>query len=164
MDQKNNLVTTQDENQDFKVITKRADGSKKVVTKNTLPTRTQQHHKDLTDPNALIRKYGHKHLRMPDPSFYRDFSQIPDLITAQNTLVQAEASWQKIPSHIRNRFDNDAHKLIDFLNSTDQNDIDESIKLGLRNPKPEPVEDPQLTAMKEIAANTRKPKKQNSDD
>lgn len=148
-----------------KKIYLRPNGTKRVQTINSEPSKTQAHHQDLTNPNAIVRKYGYRRLQMPPPDAFRDLSELPDLLEAQRTIVKANESFNSLPSQVRTKFHNDPNELINFLNSTDERDIEDSIKLGLRNPKPEPPpEDPQLTAMKEIAANTRKPKQKNSDD
>lgn len=154
---------TKQEHQEFRVITKRKDGRIRVQTFNTLPSRTQQHHADETNPNKLVKKYGAQAFSTPDPSFYKDLSELPSLQEALHTIQTAQNSFAALPSKTRNRLNNDPNELINLLNSTDQKDIETTIELGLRNPKPLPTpEDPQLTAMKEIANNTRKPKK--SDD
>ena len=55
----------------------------------------------------------------------------------QNKIVDAQTSFDNMPSHIRNKFENDPQKLIDFL-STEKN-LEEAQALGLVN-KPE-IED-----------------------
>lgn len=100
---------------------------------------------------------------MPPPEAYQDLSNLPSLQEALHTITTANNSFMSLPSNVRTKLNNDPNELINLLNSTDPHDIEETIRLGLRNPKPlPPSEDPQLTAIKEIATNTRKPKK--SDD
>lgn len=145
---------------DNKVITIRPNGTRRVVTINDEPSRTQQHHRDHTNPNALLRKFGIGAFQTPPPEMYQDLTNLPDLHTAMETIRTAQDSFNALPSAVRTKLKNDPNELINFLNSTDERDIEESIKLGLRNPKPvAPPEDPQLTALKEISSHL-KPKKQ----
>jgi len=148
----------------FKVITKRPDGTKRVQTINTLPSRTNTSHAIGTNPNEIVRKYGYANLPSPEGG-YADFSQLPDLMEARKTILQAEKSFMELPSNVRTKFKNDPNELINFLNSSDEHDIQESIKLGLRNaPAKEPLPDPTIAALKEIAANTKPQKRKQSDD
>lgn len=149
---------------DDKIIIKRANGTKRVQTINNLPTRTQKHHKDMTDATAIVRKYGYKNLPMPQ-QIYQDFSNLPSYQEALHTVINAEKSFQQLPSNVRTRFQNDPNELINFLNSREEHDIQESIRLGLRNkPTPPPAEDPQLTALKNIESHLKPKKSKSSDD
>lgn len=152
------------EQQEFKVITKRPNGSRKVTTVNSLPSRTIKSQAIGTNPNEIVRRYGYQHLPQPQGG-YTDLTNLPDLMEARKAILQAEKSFSELPSNIRTKFKNDPNELINFLNSTDEHDIQESIKLGLRNPKPaEPLPDPTIAALKEIAANTKPRKTKQADD
>lgn len=139
-----------------KKIEKRKDGSVRVTTINVEPSRTKQEFAEQANANWLMKRFGYNQL--PDPGQnYHDLTQLPDLHEALETVRRATESFSTLPSTVRLRFQNDPNELINFLHNDDNRD--EAIKLGLINPKPVPAEDPQLTALKEIATNTKSKKK-----
>jgi len=97
------------------------------------PTRAQQHHKDECDINVILERFG-KTGQVPVNAIsgtYGDFSGVHDYHTALNAIIAAESEFAALPAQIRNRFDNEPNKLIDFMNN-DQNKA-EAEKLGLIN-------------------------------
>lgn len=80
------------EQKDYKVITKRPDGSRRVQTINKLPSRTLQSAAIGTNPNDIVRRYGYRNLPQPQQVF-QDFSQLPDLMEARNVILKAEKSF-----------------------------------------------------------------------
>jgi len=115
------------------------------------PTRAQQHHKDECDINIILERFG-KTGQVPVNTIsgtYGDFSGVHDYHTAMNALIAAESEFAALPAQIRNRFDNEPAKLIEFMN--DQNNIAEAEKLGLinisstANQQPAPAAEKQVT-------------------
>lgn len=95
------------------------------------PTLTQQHFKDECDINILYARYLETN-EMPqvlDGLSYGNFEGIFDFQTAMNSVRQAQGMFDQLPARIKNRFDNDPGKLLNFLN--DQDNRDEAIFLGL---------------------------------
>lgn len=131
-------------------IEKRKDGTVRVTTINVEPSRTKQEFKKEVDANNLMKKYNYNSLP-PITDGYNDLTNLPDLHEALETVRKANNSFQTLNAELRLRFKNDPNELIDFLN--DPKNLEESIKLGLRSEKAK--EDPQLTALKEIASNTK---------
>jgi phage internal scaffolding protein len=97
------------------------------------PTRAQQHHKDECDINVILERFG-KTGQVPVNKIsgtYGDFSGVHDYHTALNAIIASESEFAALPAHIRNRFDNEPSKLIDFMN--DESNKAEAEKLGLIN-------------------------------
>lgn len=98
------------------------------------PSLTQQQYKEECDLVKQINRlavYG-------DPSglvqnnkkpMYGDFSEIPDFITAHNTIIEANRMFMDLPSKVRKEFDNDPAKLIEFV--SDSKNYDKAVELGL---------------------------------
>jgi phage internal scaffolding protein len=111
-------------------------------------TLTQQHFKDETDINNILRQFNITGLLPESPLSprYGDFTGISDYQTALNQVIAAEDEFMALPAQIRSRFDNDPAKLIEFIGNSDNKD--EAIKLGLVNSVelPQVVEVPQEKA------------------
>jgi len=96
-------------------------------------TRTQQHFKDETDINNILRQFnitGQLPTKAISPR-YGDFTGIGDYHTALNQVIAAESEFMTLPAQLRARFDNDPQTLIEFLNNPEN--LDEAQKLGLVN-------------------------------
>lgn len=76
---------------------------------------------------------------------YGDFTGAMDYQNSLNQVIQAEAAFMDLPAKVRARFGNDPAQLIGFLESQDPADLEESVKLGLRN-APEPPLSPEKKA------------------
>lgn len=97
------------------------------------PSLTEQQFKDECDINSIIARYKVTGL-LGDPMdnrepVYADCSSIPDLLTAQNFIIQANCEFMALPSSIRKRFDNSPVSMLQFLQ--DPNNREEAIQLGL---------------------------------
>ena len=95
------------------------------------PSLTQQHFKDETDINNILRQFNVTGM-LPEASLsprYGDFTGIGDYHSALNAVIAAEDEFMALPAHIRARFENDPAQLIDFLG--DENNRSEAEKLGL---------------------------------
>jgi len=94
-------------------------------------SRTQQHFKDETDINNILRQFNVTGL-LPQKAItpqYGDFSGIHDYHGALNQVIAAENEFMTLPAQLRARFDNDPQALIEFLDNPEN--INEAIKLGL---------------------------------
>ena len=92
---------------------------------------TQQHFKDETDINNILRQFNITGL-LPDQPLsprYGDFTGIGDYHGALNAVIAAEDQFMALPATLRARFENDPAQLIDFL--ADENNRSEAEKLGL---------------------------------
>jgi phage internal scaffolding protein len=110
-------------------------------------TRTQQHFKDETDINNILRQFnitGQLPTKAITPR-YGDFTGIYDYHSALNSVIAAEGEFMTLPAQLRARFDNDPQKLVEFLNNPENKE--EAIKLGLLN-KPEASAQPESTSVK----------------
>lgn len=99
-------------------------------------TRTQQHFKDETDINNILRMFnitGQLPKKALTPQ-YGDFTGIHNYHGALNAVIAAEDEFMTLPATLRARFDNDPAALIQFLDNPENKN--EAIKLGLVN-KPE---------------------------
>jgi len=95
------------------------------------PSLTQQHFKDETDINNILRQFNITGLLPEQPLSprYGDFTGIGDYHGALNAVIAAEDQFMALPANLRARFENDPAQLIDFL--SDENNRSEAEKLGL---------------------------------
>ncbi|QXP07852.1 MAG: internal scaffolding protein [Arizlama microvirus] len=94
-------------------------------------TRTQQHFKDETDINNILRQFnitGQLPTKTMSPR-YGDFTGISDYHSALNQVIAAEDEFMSLPAQLRGRFNNDPQELIEFLNNSENKD--EAQRLGL---------------------------------
>lgn len=131
------------------------------------PSMTDQQFADECDINKIVNKYlktGDDSLLQKFRGQYADLTEIPDLQTAIETVNLANEAFESLPAKLRERFNNSPEQMIQFLHSEKPHDLEESIQLGLRNPKPPPQIDPQIEILKQINENTKKPKPKNTED
>lgn len=77
-------------------------------------------------------------LGITDPSYYGDFTNVPDLRAALDEANNIEDRFLTLPAKIRDRFQNSPWKLAGFLQ--DPKNAEEAIFLGLLKRKaPEPI-------------------------
>lgn len=103
--------------------------------------RTKQQFKDETDINKILARYEKTgqltHISTVMPQ-YGDFTMVTDYQTAVHQVQEAQDAFMSIPAKIRSQFDNDPHKLIEFLDdpNNDQAAIDLGLKEGVKTPDP----------------------------
>jgi phage internal scaffolding protein len=99
------------------------------------PSLTQQHFKDETDINNILRQFNITGLLPESPlsARYGDFTGIVDYQSALNAVIAAESEFEALPAELRARFQNDPANLLNFLE--DENNRPEAEKLGLVVPK-----------------------------
>jgi len=124
-----------DENQ---ITERRPNGTLRVRTLNTEPTKTQQQFADECDINNIMRKYsstGEFTVLTKKGGVYGDFSEIQDFQGMLDTVRYAQEAFASLPATVRLRFQNDPGQLLAFVQ--DPKNYDEGVKLGLVEPKTE---------------------------
>lgn len=114
-------------------ITVNENGTLKIALKCPEATLTQQQYKDDQDINNIMKKYrltGIANLMKQDPMF-DDVSNF-DYQEAMYKIAEANSNFEQLDVKIKDKFNNDPAKLIEFLN--DSKNKEEAIKLGLVKP------------------------------
>lgn len=97
------------------------------------PSLTQQQFAEDADLNVLARRFGIRDadppVPAPDPSYYGDVSEAPDLRTVLENVKAAQERFMALPAQLRARFHNDPAVLHDFV-SREENRA-EAVALGL---------------------------------
>lgn len=118
--------------------TERENGTRRVQMNTGSKSRVEQSHKKECNINTIVAK-AHKTGLFPqrlDVPKYGDFTTAVDFHQAKNSIHQANDDFMSLPSEIRNRFENDPGKLLDFINDPDNSK--EAVKLGLLQGPAEP--------------------------
>lgn len=98
------------------------------------PSLTQQHFKDDCDINKVIERFTRTGLLPQYPGEdmqYGDYTSSVDYHEAMTIVAQAKQQFEALPSSVRDKFDNDPAKMLDFVSKKEN--IEESVKLGLLN-------------------------------
>lgn len=135
----------------MKVIIIKPNGTRRVSTRNTEPSKTDQQFAKECDVNQIMAnaKKGmiSNHVRN-SPGVYADVSEIPDLLECMEIMTTAQRDFDQLPAKTRERFGNSPVQLVDFLN--DSANDDEAVKMGFKTrPKPSPL-DEAITDQKEL--------------
>lgn len=145
-----------------KNIIVRPNGSRRVFTHfdhEKEPSLAQQQFKDECDVNHIMNQYKKTgeitHLNSKT-GVYADFTEIGEYQHMLNTINEADRAFEELPSKLRARFENDPQKLIEYLQ--DPENVEESIKLGLRVKQEPPPKDPMLEQLEQINQNLSQPK------
>lgn len=104
-------------------------------TVNTEDSMTQESSNDDTDINVIMKRYGQTG-QVPgvlQEGIYGDFTQVQDYRTALELVRQADTAFAEVPAEVRNEFDNDPQRFIDFAN--DEKNIEQMRKWGLAKPE-----------------------------
>lgn len=98
---------------------------------------TKQADKDACDINLIVKKFQSTGL-LPNTAsgepFYADLSNSLDYQSALNTVINAQNTFQQLPSQIRNQFQNDPYQFLAFCENPD-NQV-KLVEMGLANPIP----------------------------
>lgn len=107
------------------------DRKKVSIDYSSTPSRTKSEFKDECDINNVVaRALRTGTLPVVDrEALYADFTQVSDYATASNVLAQATQAFEQLPSSIKEQFENDVTKLLNFVD--DPANEAEAIKLGL---------------------------------
>ena len=129
---KKEITVNADKKLNGKVITKRADGSIRVATYNSEPSKTDQQFKDDVNVNNVIAKY----MRTRDARVlgsrvgqYADLTKLTDLSGAMNQVLMARDAFESLPSKLRQRFGHDPLAFVEYMQ--DPSNHKEAIELGL---------------------------------
>lgn len=120
-----------------------AKNTRRVVTINEEPTRTQQQFKDDVNVNNIMKRYkktgqiSHVSGRQGQ---YLNLSSAPDYFEAMQKIATANTAFLSLPSEVRRRFGNDPALLLEFIH--DPKNYDEGVKLGLFEQKKGPFQTP----------------------
>ncbi|WNK13970.1 MAG: internal scaffolding protein [Microvirus sp.] len=93
---------------------------------------TVQADRDDADINIIISRYQKSGVLPPisrGEPFYGDVSEFSGLADAMIKIKEADELFMTYPAEVRERFDNDKVKFVDFLDNPDNRD--EAIELGL---------------------------------
>lgn len=125
-----------------------ADGSEDELTRSTatvndLPSLAIQSERDSADINVLVKRFGITgEIPVSQRSmFYGDFSEVTDFQSALNQLRAAQEGFMELPASLRERFNNDPGRLVEFVQ--DKSNREEAVKLGIMKappPAPKPAE------------------------
>ena len=105
---------------------------KRVISDYSLePSLTKSEFKDECDINNVVARALRTGVLpgIDRQALYGDFSQVTDYATAQVKIAEAKQSFEQLPSDIKEQFDNDVTKLLDWIDNPDNEE--EAIKLGL---------------------------------
>lgn len=97
---------------------------------------TNQADMDAADINKIMARYEKTGVLI-DPlgverkPMYGDFTEIKTYHETLSAVRRAETAFGKLSAKVRNRFDNDPQKLIDFLEDPENNR--EAVELGLKD-------------------------------
>jgi len=88
------------------------------------------------DLNVMFKRFE-KTGQLPDliakNGRYGDFSEVPDYQEAVSIVRLAEEQFMALDAHLRNRFENNPAKFLEF--ATDPKNLDEIEKMGLLKPE-----------------------------
>lgn len=105
------------------------------------PSKTQQCFADECDINEIVKRpnLGINPFSQPTTTFsFGDFIDVKDFQMSQNIMAKAVSDFERLPSKIRDRFQNDIHKFYEFV--SDSKNVEEGIKLGIYEKISTPVE------------------------
>ena len=97
--------------------------------------RTQSKFYRETEINSILGRYAKTGILGKGPGLgstppqFGDFTNGSDYHDSQNKIQSAQQAFQGLPSHLRNHFDNDPGKLLEFIG--DPENRDEAVSLGL---------------------------------
>lgn len=124
-------------------ISARKNGSRRVQTETPGESRTQQHLHEQTKMSSILARYDRtgqfNHVNV-SPGMYGDFTQYQDLRSNIEKVRSAQAQFDQIPAQIRNKFDNDPTRLVEYLSNP--SNLDEAESLGFLVRRQEPKKSP----------------------
>ena len=97
----------------------------------TEPSLTEQSFKFESDINNICE--GKAFSSLPtnkNQPLFDDFTNLGNYQESLDTVARAKSLFEELPSSLRNRFENNPQKLIDFVSDPEKN-YDEGVKLGI---------------------------------
>lgn len=105
------------------------------------PSRTKLEFAEEADINRLMARYEQTGQLPTDlVGDYGDFSQAPDFQEAQEIIARAKSQFAGLPGRVRDRFDNDPAKFLEFVHTPGHEA--ELVDLGLITAKTPPIMPP----------------------
>lgn len=89
-------------------------------------TLVQQHFADEVDVNTIVRRFGITRampLGKSGEGLYGDFTEITDYESALERVKKVEEGFMKLPPDVRERFENNPGKLIEFAHTLVEDDF-----------------------------------------
>ena len=121
-----------------KIIFRTAYGEKLKVQLTTIDARTEQSHKEECDINTILKKHNRTgqldHVRSNE-GIYDDFTE-HDYQNSMNIIATANSMFEELPSQMRNKFENDPSKFLNFVHNEKNNE--EMYEMGIKT-RPEPI-------------------------
>ena len=116
--------------------------------------RTQQQFKTECDINEIVRRFGLGYeipegVKIPQ---YGDFTGLNSFHEALNAIADARENFELLPAHLRDRFQNDPGRFVDF--ATDEKNRAELRALGLLKEPPERTREDQAIPLPVPPAST----------
>lgn len=106
------------------------------ITGEKLPCRTKQADKEGCDIHVILRRIEQGGM-LPDmirrEPRYGDFSNVKDYRESMETVLRAQEQFEALPFAVRDRFEHDPERMLEFV--SDPANKDELVKLGLALPK-----------------------------
>lgn len=140
----------------MKVIEIRKNGTKRVYTRNTAPSKTDPSWAKEADVNNIMEKYrktGQVNYLAKNQGRFADVSEIPDLSQALNDVARSNAAFMALPSELRLRFGNSPNEMVKFIHNPDN--YQECVSLGIF---PKPKSTPQAPEDKNVSTTKTKSK------
>jgi len=131
--------------------------SSTFATINNEDSMTQQDDAHETDINVIMKKYGGQGGNYPTvvgTPLSGDFTQVGGYREMVERIKAADDAFQEIPAKMRERFNNDPEKFMEFIR--DKDNLPEMRKLGLALPEKEPTPEP--APIKVVVTNPEPPK------
>ncbi|QXP08608.1 MAG: internal scaffolding protein [Arizlama microvirus] len=111
----------------------------KQVKKDYKDGMTQQSFSNECDINEILERSKKTGLQLSGTQkqpIFADLSNIPDYRESLNIVIEAQASFMTLDPKIREKFDNDPAKLLDYVSKVKtKDDYKEAVKLGLIDEK-----------------------------
>lgn len=107
------------------------------------PSMTKQSFRDECDINTIMKRFertGVLDFVNEHEARYGDATAL-DYQSALNVVIQAEGMFADMPAHLRKRFNNDPALFLEFIDNPEN--IEESVKLGLRTEAVKPLIEPE---------------------
>lgn len=96
----------------------------------TSPMLTQQQYTEECNINSILKKFIQTGiLDNIGPGVYADLGDAKDYRESLHVIKEAEEMFASLPSHIRDRFQNDPAQYLDFVH--DENNLAEGQELGI---------------------------------
>ncbi len=107
----------------------------------------QQHFQEESDINSIVGRYDKTGVLASSQGYggvakWGDFSNVQTLQQAQDGLIKANEAFMALPSKIRDRFQNDPKKLVDFCSNPENKKEAQFLGILPDDQKPKPTEVP----------------------